>query len=58
MIYKNNQKFEDEIRIFVRDETELSNKNILNKRFKNITLNKLGLETLAKFAFYKDHART
>ena len=49
--YKNNQKFKNEIMNFVRDETELSDKNILDKKFKHNSLNKLGMETLAKFAF-------
>ena len=55
-LYKNNQKFKDETINFIRDEIELSNKNILDKRFKHNTLNKLGMENLAKFAFSKDHA--
>ena len=63
-LYKNNQKFTDEIINVVRDETELSNKNVLYIlykkhfiRFKHNTLIKLGMETVAKFAFSKDHAR-
>ena len=56
--YKINQIFRDEIINFVREETELSYRNILDKRFKHNTLIKLGMETLAKFVFSKDHARS
>ena len=34
-LYKNNQKFEDEIIKFVVDETELGNEKILDKRYKH-----------------------
>ena len=57
-LYKNNQKFKDEVINFIRDETELSNEKILDKRFIYNTVNRLGKETLAKFAFSKDHARS
>ena len=57
-VYENKQKFRDEIINFIGDETELVNEKILDKRYKHNTLNKLGKETLAKFAFSKDHARS
>ena len=57
-LYKNNQKFRDEIINFIGDETELGNEKILDKRYIHNNLNKLGMETLAKFAFSKDHARS
>ena len=56
-MYKNNQKFKDEIVNVFRYETELSNKNNIENRFKHNTLIKLGMETLAKIVFSKDHAR-
>ena len=56
-LYNNNQNFRDEIINFVGDKAELSNEKILDKRYKHNTLNKLRMETLAKFAFCKDHAR-
>ena len=43
---------------FIVDETELGNEKILDKRYKHNTLNNLGKETLAKFAFSKHHARS
>ena len=55
---ENNQKFRDEIINFIGDETELGNEKFLDKRRKHNTLNKLDIETLAKFAFSKDHARS
>ena len=54
-LYKNNQKFKDEIINFVEDEAELDREKILCKRFKYNALNKLGMETRAKFAFSKDY---
>ena len=57
-LYKNNQKFKDEIINFIRDETGLKNPKILGQRFKYNTLNRLDKETLANFAFSKDHARS
>ena len=57
-LYKNDQKFKDEIIIFISDETEFSNEKIVDKKYKYNTLNKLGMELLAKFAFSKDHARS
>ena len=57
-LYKNNQKFRDEIIKFISDETELSNEKIVDKRYRHNTLNKLGKESLAMFAFSNDHARS
>ena len=56
-LYKNNQKFRDEIINFVGDKTGLSNEKILDKRFKYNTLNKLGMETLAMFVWSRDYTR-
>ena len=53
-LYKNNQKFKDQIINFVGDKAELDREKILDKRFKCKTLNKLSMETLAKFTFSKD----
>ena len=52
----NDQNFKYEIVNFVRDRTGLSNEKILDKRFEHNTLNKLVMETLAKYAFSEDHA--
>ena len=45
-LYKNNQNFRDEIINFFGDKAELSNEKILDKRHKDNTLNKLGMETV------------
>ena len=57
-LYKNIQKFKDEAINFIRDETELSIEKILDKRCKHNDFNKLAMESLAKFFFSKDHARS
>ena len=57
-LYINIQNIKDEIINFISDETELSNEKIVDIRYKFNTLNKLGMEILAKFAFSKDHARS
>ena len=57
-LYKNNQKFRDEIINFVGDKAELSNEKILDERYKHNTLYKLGMETLAEFIFSKDYTRS
>ena len=57
-LYKNSQNFQDENISIIRDENELSNEKILDKRFKHKTLNKLEKETSAKLAFSKDQARS
>ena len=54
-LYKNSQKFRDEYINFVGDKAELSNEKSLDKRYKNNTLNKLGMKTLSKFIFSKDY---
>ena len=41
----------------VEDKAELDIEEILDKRFKYNTLNNLGMETLAKFAFSKDYTK-
>ena len=56
-IYKNNQKFEDEIINFTRDKTELAVDQILDKRFKYSTLNNLGRENLKECVQSKDYTR-
>ena len=57
-LYKNNQNARDKIISFVGDKVELSKDQIIDKRYKYNTRNKLGVETLAKFACSKDHARS
>ena len=49
-LYKNIKKFRDEIINFVGDKAGLSSERVLDKRFNNNTLNKLGKEILAWFA--------
>ena len=55
-LYKNTQKFRDEVINFVEDKTGLGNEKILDKRYKYNARNKLGTEVLGMFAFSKDHA--
>ena len=55
-LYNNNPNFRDEIIYFIGDKAELSNEKILYKRYEHNTLNKLGMETQAKFAFSIDCA--
>ena len=50
-LYKNNQKFRDDVINFIGDETGLGNEKILDKRYKYNTINKLGKEVLGMFAF-------
>ena len=66
-LYKNNQNARDKIISFVGDKVELSNDQIIDKRYKYNTRIKLGVETLSKFApnficsnfiCSKDHARS
>ena len=57
-LYKRNQKFREGIINFISDETEFSNEKIIDKRYKYNTLNKLGMDIFAQFAFSKDHARS
>ena len=54
-IYENNQKFKDEIINFVRDKAGLINEQSLDKRYKNNTLNMLGMKTLAGFVWSSDY---
>ena len=56
--FKNKQKFRDEIINFFGDKAGLSNEKILDKRFKHNSLNKLGMETLAGFAWSRDYTRS
>ena len=56
-LYNNYQKFKDEIIHFVEDKAELDREKFLDKRFKYNILNKLRMETLAKFALSKDHTK-
>ena len=57
-LYKNNQKFREEVINIVGDKTGLGNDQILDKRYKYNTLIKLGMEVLGMFTFSKDHARS
>ena len=54
---KNNQKFRCEIINFVEDKAGLSNDQIIDKKFKHNTLNKLGVKNLNKFVQCKDNPR-
>ena len=56
--YKNNQKFKDKIIDIIRDKTELDVDQILDKRFKYNTLNKLGREKLKDCVQSEDYTRT
>ena len=57
-LYKNNQKFKDEIIDFIRDKTELGVDQFLDKRFKYNTLNNLGRENLKECVQSKDYTRS
>ena len=57
-LYTNNQKFKEEIIDFIRDKTELSADQILDKRFKYDTLNNLGRENLKGCVQSKDYTRS
>ena len=57
-LYKNNQKFRDEIINLIGDKAGLSNDKILDKRFKSNTLNRLGKEPLAKLVCSKEYIMT
>ena len=48
-LYKNTQKFRYKNIDFVGDKAGLSNDQIIDKRYKNITLNMLGNEYLSRF---------
>ena len=56
-LYTNNQNFRDEVINFVGDKTGLGNQKILDKRYKNNTLNKLRMEIFGIFTFSKNHSR-
>ena len=57
-LYKNNQKFKDEIIDFIRDKTELSVDQILDKRFKYKSLNNLGRANLKECVHSRDYTRS
>ena len=54
-LYEINPKFRDEIIDFVGDKAGLTNEQILDKRYKYNTLNKLGMKILAGFACSSDY---
>ena len=56
-LYKNNQKFRDEIINFAGDKAGLSNDKIIDKSYKYNTLNTLSKENLNKFIWSRDNTR-
>ena len=54
-IYEKNQKFRNEIINLVGDKAGLINEQSLQKRYKNNTLNMLGMKTLAWFVWSNDY---
>ena len=56
-LFKNNQKFREKIINFVRDKAGWSNEQIIDKRYKYNTLNRLGRENLNTFIWSRDNTK-
>ena len=56
-LFKNNQKLRDKIKNFVGNKAGFINDQIIDKRYKYITLNTMGKENLNKFVQSKDRTR-